>query len=121
MDKSTLLLLEKLATKLGTTTEYLWGILIKQAPVSATKHLLFFIITTIVGVLLFFLHKRLMKEDEYEDTVYDDLEVKATAPMIIGAIIWAIFFITSLILLEDVITGFINPEYWALNKILNIL
>jgi hypothetical protein len=41
--------------------------------------------------------------------------------MIIGAISWAILFITSLTFLEDIITGFINPEYWALNKILNML
>lgn len=124
MDESTLLLLEKMASKLGTTIEFLWGSLLKQAPISAMKHLLFFIITTIVGVLLFILHKRLMKETEIGYSVcsvYDHLKEKATVPMVIGAIIWLIFFLTSLILLEDVITGFINPEYWALNKILNML
>jgi len=114
MDKSTLLLLEKLASELETTTECLWVTLLKQAHVSATMSLLFFIIVIIVGILLFKLHKRLMKENKDEYSVF-------ALPMIISAISWAILFITSLTFLGDIINGFINPEYWALNKILNIL
>jgi len=120
MDKSTLLLLEKLAYELGTTTECLWVSLLKQAHLCAKTSLLFFIIVIIVGILLFKLHKRLMKENKDEYSVFD-LNGKFALPMIIGAISWAILFITSLTFLGDIINGFINPEYWALNKILNML
>lgn len=36
MEEKTIKLIEQLAQKLGTTTEYLWAVLLKQAPIDAT-------------------------------------------------------------------------------------
>ena len=52
MNDQTALLLKQLADKLGTTTEYLWAVLLKQAPITCTVQLTVIIITFIAGVLL---------------------------------------------------------------------
>ncbi|MGB4574573.1 MAG: hypothetical protein WBI79_06225, partial [Kiritimatiellia bacterium] len=36
MNEATAKLIEELAAKLGTTAEHLWGVLVRQAPISAT-------------------------------------------------------------------------------------
>jgi len=110
-------LLENLAKKLGTTTEYLWGILIKQASISATTNLIYFVLLILSGVTLYKIYKRLMKKDEDGNDIYCDLEERAIIPMIIAVIIWSIIFIIYFFELEDVINGFLNPEYWALSEV----
>jgi tetrahydromethanopterin S-methyltransferase subunit D len=109
-------LLENLAEKLGTTTEYLWSVLIKQASISAATSLIYFVLLILGGVVLYKIHKRLMKKDEDGDNVYD-LKEMAIIPMIIAVIIWAIIFIICFFELGNVINGFLNPEYWALSEV----
>lgn len=40
MDDKTLQVVTDLASKLGTTAEYLWGVLLKQAPITGSLALL---------------------------------------------------------------------------------
>ena len=42
MNEQTTILLQKLSESLGTTSEYLWAVLIKQAPISATISMVIF-------------------------------------------------------------------------------
>ena len=113
-------LLEKLAEKLGTTTEYLWGVLIRQAPISAITDLIYFMLVILGGIALYKIHKRLMKEDESGDSVYYNLEEGAIVPMAIAVIIWAVIFIICFFSLGNMINGFFNPEYWALDEVLGL-
>jgi hypothetical protein len=111
-------ILEKLAEQLGTTTEYLWGILLKQAPIAATMEVIFTLITIIMGVALFRMNKYLSNDDNKVN--YDTHEFMY-APIIIGAIVFIVCAIGSLTCFDIIVNGYFHPEYWALEKIINSL
>jgi len=113
-------LLETLATKLGTTTEYLWGVLIRQASINAMINLVYFVFVLLAGVGLYMLHKKFSKEDDDGDSIYSDSDEAIPTIMVIVTIIWIIMFFVGFFSLGSVFYGFFNPEYWALEKVLNV-
>jgi nitrate reductase gamma subunit len=110
-------LIEKLATKLGTTAEYLWGVLIKQAAISATVDILFasIIITGIV-----FYTKWLFKRTNDPDYDIDDHD-GAIALGIVGGVLSLIGIIILLFCIQNIFTGYFNPEYWALKTVFDAI
>lgn len=106
-------LLETLAKNLGTTVEYLWSVLLKQAPISATIDLILLILVLVAGYLLYRLHLKL--SGEY---IYDDSDI-AVPLMCMAAVIWFLIFIVAVCCIPSIINGYFNPEYWALKEILN--
>lgn len=120
MNENTLKLLEQLAQKLGTTTEYLWNILIKQAYIDATITLIQIIIVVIYCIVLWKLHIWLCKIPKNEHlTRYEKHEELAGIPMFLGLSVAVILLIVSIISLQYVFIGYLHPEYWALKEILN--
>lgn len=119
MNEGNLKLVEQLAQKLGTTAEYLWGILVKQAPISATIDLIYFVIIVISGIILFKIHQYLGKETETTNSIYCEKGENVAVPMVIAAMIWVICFIICFFSIGNIINGFFNPEYWALKEILD--
>lgn len=101
-------LLEKLAVKLGTTAEHLWGVLVKQAHIEGMTSV---IIWSIWGIIVVFLAMffSLVRTDTYEEknTMWG---------------IWiAIFIVTFVIFascISTIIGQFNNPEYWALTEVI---
>ena len=51
MDSQSAVVIQNLANKLGTTSEYLWAVLIKQAPISGTVDLILYALTVAVIVV----------------------------------------------------------------------
>lgn len=124
MNENITKLLEQLAQKMGTTTEYLWGVLLRQAPISSTISLIQFLATILFGFALWKIHKRLVKTekgDRYEENGYEKYEMAAILPMIFGLILFAILFIYHLSAIGDIINGYFNPDYWALKEIISSL
>lgn len=119
MNEQTVKLTEQLALKLGTTSEYLWGVLIKQAFISAITDLVFFVIAIILGVLLVKIHRYL--SDSNNRINYHKTGDSITHPMIIFSSLWIIFFLVMLFSWGNIINGFFNPEYWALQKVLTFV
>jgi hypothetical protein len=121
MNEQTTKLVEQLAIKLGTTADYLWSVLLKQAPISALTDLIYFMLISIGGIILFKTHKSFSKpgEDTWENK-YDKSDGLVVAMGVI-AVIWVLLFIVAFLSLGNVINGFFNPEYWALNQILSNL
>lgn len=122
MNDNTAKLLEQLAAKLGTTSQYLWGILLKQAHISAITTLVQILITLLGGLMLYRVHKKLSKEDENVDrgrSLYWKYEELAVIPMIISSLVFIGFLISAFFSFGDVINGFFSPEYWALEKVLD--
>jgi len=109
-------LLQQLAIKLNTTIENLWGVMVKQGRVEAISSLISIILIWGFGVFLYILHKRFIKKK-----IYDEYELLIGAPMIIGAIIFSFMLLYSLSCISDVITGFLNPDYWALKQLFEII
>ena len=96
MEEKTVLLIAKLAEKLGTTSEYLWDVLISQASISATISLIQIIFVYVVGFIIYRVHIGFMKkppDDEYNDTYYEKYGVDLNTPMCILTLIWFIVFV----------------------------
>lgn len=119
MSNNTEKLINDLAQKLGTTTEYLWSVLIKQAPVSATIQLFQTLAVILLGYILYRVHKRLAKEDEDGYSGYE-MYPAAGPVMIVASAIFSILFLVVFCCFSNVVNGYFNPEYWALQKVLRI-
>lgn len=121
MNEQTTRLIEQLAQKLGTTAEYLWAVLLKQAPISAATDLFYLLMSIIGGIILIKIHKSLCKKKgEYDTSIYEEHDGWLVPVMIISVIIWAVLFIASISSIGGIVNGFFNPEYWALNKVLSL-
>lgn len=111
MNEQTAQLLSDLAAKLGTTSEYLWGVLVKQAPLSATVDLIQYAVILLAAGWLYRMRGRAKK------CLDDDL-----ANAIPYGFAWFFVFVLLMIALLSIgntVAGFFNPEYWALREILS--
>lgn len=106
-------MLEIMAKKLGTTTEYLWKILVKQAYVNA--------IWSIIQIAaLFPIFLVLQHVQNSMPNVFQKDHDTETLVMCIAWLFYGMYAIASTYSnLEDFINGFFNPEYWALNQLTN--
>jgi len=109
-------LLAKLAEKLGTTTQYLWGVLIKQASVEIYIFISIFVLTVIGVIITTLLLKYTQKYWDEEDT--PAIAWFSLTLGIVCAFETVIGLVYSLTNIADVITSIINPEYWALQEVL---
>ena len=121
MDDKTLQALTALANKLGTTAEYLWGVLLKQAPITGTIDLLMLIAVTAGTVYwchLVYRKTRQSKTNEFERNYAEWDGDKA----VFGAQTAAMAaFLTVLLVsrnLTTTLSALLNPEYWALMQVL---
>ena len=108
MDDKTLMALTALANKLGTTAEYLWGVLVRQAPISAVTDI--FTIAAMV-IALFFLARFFVRRPPDEDFGL------FFAWLFVG-VFGVVIVIAAVSSIEMAIAGIFNPEYWALMKIM---
>ena len=123
MNDSLQVVLATLATNLGTTAEHLYGVLVKQAYIAAVTDLLFALVY--VGFTLFFAFVVRRKTsvpvsgDRYAQAEWTDdgAFFAHTAVWVLAAI--GVIVVGSCI--HTVTTALMNPEYWALNKILSAL
>ena len=109
MNEQTAALVDKLADKLGTTAEHLWGVLVTHAPISATVDLILCAALITGAAMLFTLVKRKSRDEPNDDYV----------PAWIG--VAAVFGIVALLVISSmhgIVAGFLNPEYWALKQLL---
>lgn len=111
-------LLEQLAVKLGTTVEYLWAVLVKQAYVNAITNLIFAGIAALVILIGLAFIPKIMKLDS-TDGGYDISS--RTLGWIIYLIITGACLITVIACTIPAITELANPEYWALKEVLSAL
>lgn len=109
MNDQTAQLLKDLASQMGTTAEYLWGVLVRQAPISGTIDLIITAVIFLVGIPLIYGLKKASAEREDSEGVW-----------FIGMCIWGIILIIFIVNLPSALTAIMNPEYWALNKILSL-
>jgi len=114
--EQSLVLLEKLAVKLGTTADMLWKVLVKQAFIDGVLVLSFILVVFLADIILLCNAAKLIKR--IEDSRNGD-GWKSVA--FIGCVVLAALTIFAFILCFMVPTNFLNPEYWALDKILSSL
>ena len=108
-------LLGDLAKQLGTTVEFLWCILIRQAHVEATLALAGVVIGAVLLVIgVWTAIVAIKKYKEHEDV--DD----AFPYFVISGLAWIASTGTLSVNIYNYISISMNPEYWALNKILSM-
>lgn len=125
MDEKAIQALTALANKLGTTTEYLWGVLLSQAPLSALANLAI-LLALFLGSWMWwkFIQKNTTtpeatKSDPYPSPNWDD---SSTTAAYIGLIVMLVIVLIILMAsIEGIVCGLINPEYWALSKFMGML
>ena len=114
-------LIQELADKLGTTTEYIFGVMVQQAPVYAAITVVEMLAVSLYGWVLWKIHCKFSKKQEGSSwTYYENDEGIILVPLIIAALIWFVLFLCCLFAIHPAITAIINPEYWALKRIVNI-
>ena len=110
-------IIEQIAQKLGTTSQYLWGVLIKQAPIDATVLLIQTLLIVALGVVLLKLHRKFSDRSK-GDSMYYLHEEALVIPMLIGALFFTVLSIVCFTCIGNIVNGYFNPEYWALHNIL---
>lgn len=123
MDEKTLQALTTLAEKLGTTAEYLWSVLLKQAPISAATDLVV-IAALVFGVVMWakFVQRKTAKPEVTENDRYPRAEWGSNEGIFFA---WVSVFVSALIIaviagvcFSSIVAAIFNPEYWALKQIL---
>lgn len=117
MDEQTAALLGKLAAKLGTTSEYLWGVLLKQAPIQAWIMAAEYALTIIVIAAIWKCRKPI--GEWLKNAADGDAEPVVVIGGIVFVVVAIIWLIACVFCFPEMVTGFLNPEYWALKEILS--
>lgn len=122
MNEQTVRLIEDLASKLGTTSEYLWNVLIRQAPIDSITSIFRIIGVVVFGIVLVKLHLKFSVRDTHNYGIYDatiyDRNRGVAIIMSISVCIFVILTIASLFEIPSIVNGLANPEYWALKEII---
>jgi hypothetical protein len=102
-------MLAVIATKLGTTVEYLWAVLVKQAVVASVTNIIQY------GILAFITYQvvKFYKDKDVEDS--PALYIGFITAVVLLGILWLAAFFS----LPQTINGFINPEYEAIKTVLD--
>ena len=123
MNDKTVILIEKLAAKLGTTAEHLYGVLLHQAPISGTVDLFIAVVMIVVGVIAVRFAK-----DKTTDKIVEGRHIYAKWSVDGAGLAWtaitfylivSTFFVIGSV--QGIVAAFLNPEYWALSHILGKL
>lgn len=116
--------LEKFAEKLGITGQHLWEMLVHQAFFEAIWSFLAIAILAVACYGLYAIVEkhtvtpRASDDNPYPRANWNDEDAKAFAWIgFFGLVIISI--IASIFLFRVVLTGLLNPEYWAFMKILD--
>lgn len=115
-------LLTALAERLGTTVEYLWGVLLKQAYIDGIFNIIYCIIPIILIYPTYKYAKYIkLKWNEWVENGWGEeiFPCVGFSVLCVFFIILLLFTITEFI--PTAITAFNNPEYWALKEILKQL
>jgi hypothetical protein len=110
-------ILRVLAEKFGTTTEFLWGIMVRQAYVVGISQILAFVMA---GLFVFAWNRYVWsirlpedpQEDRGGDKTFGIMMVRLFG--VVGACMWAMMFLCGL---TEITTALVNPEYWAIKQV----
>ena len=116
MNEETTKLIQHLAEKLGTSAEHLWAVLCRQAPYSAVTDILTCAALAALTWWSFRFVQRKTTETE------DDIAAWCEEPALFAWLLWIILAVIALIVCicsaQEIVSGLLNPEYWALKQII---
>jgi hypothetical protein len=109
MNPETQKLLCDLSAKLGTTVEHLWGVLIRQAPISLCTNVFIVALCYAAGVVLINVgfRKDIVGMDDAQLAAWIALRVAGVAVVIVTTIV-------TICNMKAMAAALFNPEYWVL-------
>jgi hypothetical protein len=119
--------LDALAAKLGTTAEYLWGVLVKQGKVEGVMQIAEFLILVVLTISFGLFTKNYLYphylEWQGKYTEFGGWRTQEKATVFydltwVGLVVTVIFMGVTLANAFDWVTPMFNPEYWALKQII---
>lgn len=113
MDDKMVALIEKLAAKLGTTSEYLWAVLTKQALISGITDIAQYIALAVVVCLVVRYREKLNEFGSDNEFIF--------VMMCAGGIVLAIVCVVAFFCIGNTVSALFNPEYWALKQVLSVV
>lgn len=110
-------MLETLATKFGTTVEKLWDVLVTQARIEAVCNTVY--LAVLITVWFFFI-KFVRRFIQWQKDASDEgMYVAGFALVVLGSHLLTILTgFGGYSMVSTIITGFFNPEFWALKQII---
>jgi hypothetical protein len=122
MDDKTLQALTAMAQKLGTTAEYLWGVLLRQAPISGAIDLAIMVFLVGASVLWArFVNKKTTCHPPTEENRYTRADWEEEGAFLAWLSVGGLLVISFVVIsgsLATTVAALFNPEYWALRQIL---
>jgi hypothetical protein len=120
MDQSKIIeALEKLAIKLGVTAEHLWEVLLKQAPIEAiicSIEIVACFLLLVLWIKIVFVKTKKYPRESYLEAEWEE---EAAFFAITSLVVWTVFtVIFSIYNIKIIATCLLNPEYWALMKVI---
>lgn len=112
--------LTDLASKLGTTAEHLWSVLVRQAPIDSAINIAVWLLFVATGIVCWRLFRKTYQKAHIEKDYFHDELVPLMVAYFIGAL-GAGFTVLALAgnYASTTLAGFFNPEYWALKQIIH--
>lgn len=109
--------IESIAAALKVGSEHVYAVLVKQQIVNSIT----FIMVYLVGIfVVLFMFKQASKLPPYDDRSDREDELHTTF-IIIGSILGVIVIFFFICTISMTVTGFVNPEYGAIEKIMELL
>lgn len=118
MDKLTELL-TVLAEKLGTTSEYLFSVLIKQSQV-VFFHDIIWIFILMLLIIAYFIYTQYCYKN-WKRLYDNDLEFGNAVALLLGGITVIVLIVALGRVINEMITIQMNPDFWALDYIMQML
>ena len=116
--------LQGVANKLGVASEHLWGVLVGQAFLVGIAWLMFIVVVMVLACYWVKMTKMVYKNvtvgypDVERPGRYDQWDEAHYLYVAAGWVAIAICCIIILGNMGEILSCFLNPEYWALNKLL---
>jgi hypothetical protein len=112
-------ILRVLAEKFGTTTEFLWGVMIRQAYIHGVTAIVCFLFTSVLvfGWNWVWWRAKISNEEinsrDQGDRMFAIFMCRLGG--LLFSFIWVCFFLSGMF---EVATALINPEYWVIQQVL---
>lgn len=117
MNEQTAKLMQQLAEKLGTTAEMLWAALLRQARIEAWCDIAIEVV--LIGTTLGFAFSARKLWERQKDDDSGDWEQGAFLVCVFATIgFGSVALVTLMADFSEILSGFENPQYWALKQII---
>jgi hypothetical protein len=116
-------LLQQLAGQLGTTVEFLWVVMVRQARVEAIEAVIALFVICVLWYLMYKFAMWTIPVIKRDWNSFDNFDFSRAmglfAIVILFSIVLCILTIAEFINISNLPTMLFNPEYWALKQILS--